>query len=353
MRKRLLVWFLAIAIVCAAFYITDDRRFVVKANPGNIEKAYENNTYLNVTVIAGPATINSYDLRVASTDVSKLNDMIDVGTEYKFVVNITCPNTWKEVDYINITAWYDQGNESSVYNGTAGGNLNMYLQYKNITGTAEYNMLWPTGGEIAKGTMKETVINESCYIIEMGFTPEYQVRSASGDGSWNTTQNQTNDLKSWNFRIEVTTSSGNVTWIKDEFGVYRYCEISVSSSVSASALPGHRASTQIGALTINYKVNSPYKLNVTTNTTLQRIGGGDSISRDYINVSGGDISGEDSLNDGVAYIEGSVGSYHAIHASGTQESISDVQYYCDIPYGTLSGLYTSKLYYTLYLDTNS
>ena len=350
MVRKVLVWFVAIALAVAFYAIEED--FITRADPGHVDTAYQNNTYLNVTVYAGPAVINSYDLQENSTGTSKLNDMIDVGTEYKFVVNVTCPNTWQEIDYINITAWYDNNDENSVYNGTAGGNLNLFLQYKNTSGTAEYNMLWPTGGEVTKGTMSEIVINESCHVIELRFTPGYQFRSAPGDGAWNSTQNATNDLRSWNFKIEVTTSSGNITWVKDEFGVYRYCEQSVSSSVSASALPGHRASTPSNALTITYKVNAPYKLNVTTNETLQRIGGGDSISRDFINVSGGDISGEDSLNDGVAYIKGSASSFHSIHASGTQESITDVRYHCDIPYGTLSGTYSSKLYYTLSLDTS-
>ena len=349
--KKVWIWILAVMLLIASYSMIENKIMITSANPDHINVAYENNTYLNVTVQAGPATINSYDLQVASTSVSKRNDMIDVGTEYKFVVNVTCPNTWQEIDYINITAWYDDGNESSYYNQTPGGNLNLFLQYKNTTGTAEYNMLWPDD-EVTKGTMTETVINETTHIVELSFTPGYQFRSAPGDGTWGTATNTTDDLYSWNFKIEVTTSSGNVTWVKDEFGVYRYCELSVSSSVSASALPGHRASTSSGALTITYKVNAPYKLNVTTNETLERVGGGDSISRSYINVTGGDITGEDSLNDGVAYIKGSETSYHDIHNDGTQESINDVQYHCDIPFGTLSGVYSSKLYYTLSLETS-
>ncbi|HDD57403.1 MAG TPA: hypothetical protein ENF43_02680 [Thermoplasmatales archaeon] len=320
---------------------------------GHVDVQYDNNTYLNVTVVSAPAVINSYDIQVASTGSSRRNAMIDVGTEYKFVVNVTCPNTWQEIDYINITAWYDNENDSSLYNQTKGGNLNMFLQYKNTTGTAQYNMLWPDD-EVTKGDLIETVYNESCHTIQLEFTPLYQVRSAIGDGDgWDNTTNATNDIKSWNFKIEVTTSGDNVTWVNDEYGVYRYCELSSSASVSASAQPGHRASTSSGAFTITYKANAPYKLNVTTNATLDRIGGGDSISRAHINVSGGDIgAGYDSLADGVAYILGSSGSYHAIETDDPQETVTDVTYHCDIPYGTLSGVYSSKLYYTLSLDTS-
>ena len=345
---------IALLMLVSAFSTLINRNLILGpclANPGHIDTAYDNETYLNVTVIHAPATINSYDFQIAATDASRRNGMIDVNTECKFVINITCPNTWQEIDYINITAWYDNGNESTTYNQTAGGNLNMFLQYKNTSGTAEYNKIWPAN-EVIKGDLIETVVNESCHVIELEFTPLYQVRSAPGNGLWDNTTNATNDLYSWNFKIEVTTSGGNVTWVKDEYGIYRYCEISASSSVSASALPGNRASTALGALTITYRANAPHKLTVTTNATLDRIGGGDSISRAFINVTGGDIVGEDSLSDGTAYILGTAGSFHAHSPSNNQETITDVRYHCDIPYGTLAGVYSSKLYYTLQLDTS-
>ncbi|HID25672.1 MAG TPA: hypothetical protein EYP23_04330 [Thermoplasmata archaeon] len=325
--------------------------FVWVVEAGHVDTQYDNDTYLNVTVVSAPAVINSYDIQVASTGASKRNAMIDVNTEYQFVVNVTCPTTWQEIEYINITAWYDGGSESSTYNGTAGGNLNMFIQYKNTSGTAEYNMLWPDD-EVTKGDLVETVHNESCHVVKLEFTPLNQVRSAVGDGGWGNSTNTTDDTRSWNFKIEVTTTGGNITWVKDEYGVYRYCEVSSSASVSASALPGHRASTSAGDFTITYKANTPYKLTVTTNATLDRVGGGDSISRAYINVSGGDLgAGYDSLSDGIAYILGTAGSYHAQETDDPQETVNDVTYHCDIPYGTLSGTYSSKLFYKLSLDT--
>ncbi|HHH80159.1 MAG TPA: hypothetical protein ENL13_04585 [Thermoplasmatales archaeon] len=352
-KKRTLSYLTIIMLVLSMLMVSSpvSLHFIQIAGAGHVDTQYDNDTYLNVTVVSAPAVINSYDIQVASTGASRRNAMIDVNTEYMFVVNVTCPTTWQEIEYINITAWYDAGSEASTYNGTAGGNLNMFLQYQNTTGTAVYNKLWPDN-EVTKGDLVETVYNESCHVIKLEFTPLNQVRSAVGDGGgWDNTTNATNDAGSWNFKIEATTSGGNTTWVKDEYGVYRYCEVSSSASVSASALPGHRASTSPGDFTITYKANTPYKLTVTTNVTLNRVGGGDSISRAYINVSGGDISGYDSLSDGIAYILGSSGSYHAQEIDDPQETINDVAYHCDIPYGTLSGTYSSKLYYTLSLDT--
>jgi hypothetical protein len=352
-KKKALVY-LVVTLVLSMTTIRlpySDTVFFQSARAVNVDVQYDNDTYLDVTVISAPAVINSYDLQVAATGVSRLNNMTDVNTMYKFVVNVTCSGTWQDIDYINITAWYDNGNEASTYNQTQGGNLNMFLQYRNTTGTAEYNMLWPDN-EVTKGNLNETVYNESCHIIELEFRPLSQVRSAIGDGLWSTASNTTDDIRSWNFRINVTTSGGNVTWVVDEYGVYRYCEVSSSASVSASAAPGNRASTASGAFTLTYRVNAPYRLNVTTNSTLDRIGGGDSIDRAYINVSGGFIAGEDSLSDGIAYIAGSAGSYRAIETNDPQEALTNVTYHCDIPLGTLPGTYRSTLYYTVSLDTS-
>ncbi|MBE3137465.1 MAG: hypothetical protein IMZ43_08790, partial [Thermoplasmata archaeon] len=63
---------------------------------------------------------------------SDVND----SAEYRFIVNISSDQGWDDIQFINITAWYDQGNDGSTYNQTSGGNWNLFLQYKNTTGTA-------------------------------------------------------------------------------------------------------------------------------------------------------------------------------------------------------------------------
>jgi len=107
--------------------------------------------------------INWYDLQNA-TGISKLNSQIDVNQEYKFCISISSAQGWDDIEYINITAWYDNGDDSTTYNdsGNQGGNLNMFLQYENTTGTANYTMLWPDD-EVTKRRFTETVVTDEWY----------------------------------------------------------------------------------------------------------------------------------------------------------------------------------------------
>ena len=327
---------------------------VVFGDTGNISEVWHNTSTLTVEVYHAPAVINWYDLE-NSTGVSQLNKQIDVDQSYCFIINVTCPNNWTEIEYINITAWYDNGNESSYYNQTAGGNLNLFLQYKNITtdgtgGTAEYNMLWPTGGEVIKGGMEEQVINETCHNITLWFTPKYQFRYAPGDGSWDSTKNATNDLRSWNFKIEVVTEGGNVTWVKDEFGVYHYCSIVSVGNPMMAGSPGENATAD--PITIVHRANANYSLSVDIDD-LQETNGYDVIPETAVGLKGGDKTSASNF-DGVnpIYIYGSSSTYHDHDVNGTEHTTSDVVFHCNIPYGTLAGTYETNVYYHLVLDSS-
>ena len=343
-KKAILVVFMLILslIIGGQYLITH-----VSADIGNISETWHNTSTLTIKVYHAPAVINWYDLQ-NSAGASQLNKQIDVNQQYCFIINVTCPNNWTEIEYINITAWYDYGNESSNYNDTEGGNVNFFLQYKNTTGTAEYKMLWPTGGEVVKGSMEEEVVNESCHNITLWFTPKYQFRYAPGDGSWDTTKNATNDPRSWNFKIEVVTEGGNVTWVKDEFGVYHYCEIVSVGDPYASGLPGENATAD--PITLIHRANANFSISVDIDD-LQRQGGGDTIPETACGLKGGDKTSASNF-DGVnpIYIYGSPSSYHDHDLNGTQHTTSDIVFHCNIPYGTLAGTYTSNVYYHLVLD---
>jgi len=330
------------------FYMIKEAR----ANPGDISEAWHNSSTLTITVYHAPAVINWYDFRDASNN-SKMNQQIDVNQQYNFAFNITCPNNWTEIEYINVTAWYDYGNESSYYNQTKGGNINLFLQYKNLTvggtgGTAEYNLIWPNN-EVTKGTWYEKVINESCHNISLWFTPGYQFRYAPGDGSWSTASNTTDDTRSWNFKIEVVTEGGNVTWVVGEFGVYHYCAIVSVGDPSASGLPGHNVTAD--PITLIHRANANFSISVNV-SDLQETNGYDSIPNTSVGLKGGDKTSASNF-DGThpIYIYGSATpTYHAHDLNGTSHTTNDIIFHCNIPYGTLAGTYTSNVYYHLRLD---
>jgi len=172
-----------------------------KADPGDISENWHNETTLNVTVLQLQPRINWYDFQYnqSGTWVSKLNTQIDVNNsaEYRFIVNISSDQGWADIDYMNITAWFDNGNDGTTYNnsGNLGGNLNMYLQYENTTGAASYNMLWPDD-EVTfnSGDCTEALVTDSsgspgnteCHNITFPFIPGFQIRYSPGDGAWDT-----------------------------------------------------------------------------------------------------------------------------------------------------------------------
>ena len=215
--------------------------------------------------------INWYDLQTKA-GVSKLNSLIDVNQEYKFCISISSDQGWDDIEYIDITAWCDNGYDSTTYNQTAGGNLNLYLQYKNTTGTANYYMLWPDD-EVTKGSFTEIVEADpdgivgstECRNMTFFFTPGYQFRYAPGDGIWHNTTNAFNDIWSWNFKISVKDSGENASGpntvsVIDEFGVSSYTEIVIAGMPSIQGIPGNVSA--ISSVNITTRSNIDYSLSV-------------------------------------------------------------------------------------------
>ncbi len=210
-----------------------------RANPGDISESWDNSTTLNVTVLQLQPRINWYDIQYnqSGTWVSVLNSQIDVNNsaEYRFCVNVSSDQGWVDIEYINITAWYDNGSEATIYNQTTGGNINLFLQYENTTGTANFTMHWPDN-EVTKGEWSETNAtdtdgspgNTECHNLTFSFIPNYQFRHAPGDGSWEDGPGY-NDTWSWNFNITIEDVSGYKSYDNpiigestDEFGLAYY-----------------------------------------------------------------------------------------------------------------------------------
>ncbi|MFO7676947.1 MAG: hypothetical protein R6V50_00975, partial [Thermoplasmatota archaeon] len=132
----MLIAFLLLSFTSNVFF-SEQLILFVRGDPGDIIDHWDNSTTLNVTVLQLQPRINWYDFQYneSGTWVSKLNQQIDVNNsaQYRFTVNISSDQGWADIQYINITAWYDHGSETSYYNETLGGNINMFLQYENTT----------------------------------------------------------------------------------------------------------------------------------------------------------------------------------------------------------------------------
>ena len=99
--------------------------FINFTNAINISSDLDSSTYLQLSIIEElnprPPTIklepiiNWYDLQTMDNK-SVLNSKINVNQEYKFCINITSNQGWVDIDYINITAWFDNADDKSTYN---------------------------------------------------------------------------------------------------------------------------------------------------------------------------------------------------------------------------------------------
>ena len=332
----------------------------VRADPGDISEHWHNTTTLNVTILYQEPRINWYDFQYnqSGTWVSRLNMQSDVNdsAEYRFIVNVSSDNGWENITYINITAWYDQGDESSTYNQTLGGNLNLFFQYENLTGTAVFRMLWPTGGEVTGFSYSEEVETDpfgsprftECRNLTFSFVPGYQFRYAPGNGSWNTTRNATNDLQSWNFRIYASNEQGYMSWVQDEFGIYSYSEIVSAGWPAIYAYPGENATAETN-ITVVTRSNGNYSLSVNVENLSHDTHPTANISRQRVWIRGGDLDPSTNFTGftDLLYFYGAALTYRLHEANGTSLTTSDIEYKCNIPLGQIAGEYRAPIRYHL------
>lgn len=305
-----------------------------------------------------------YDLQTTDGD-SVLNSKIDVGQEYRFSMVIISDQGWEDIEYIDIHAWFDYGNDDSTYNQTQGGNTNFHLRYENTTGVANYSILWPNI-EVTKGTLTEKIesgptgYSEQCEFnrITLSFIPGFQFRYAQGDGSWSKSKNTINDINSWNFRIEVTdkgdyTTCSYTASIVDEFGVNSYSEIVSAGFLDISGNPGENASAD-SSIIVKTRSNTDYTLSVNIETLYHETNPTATISNENIWVRGGDqLEFTNFTADEETYLYGSKSSYQEADNDDNKKITDNIDYKCSIPIGKIPGNYSGKQCYTMRTETNN
>jgi hypothetical protein len=316
------------------------------ANAADITTWKDTNTTINITVETAAPIINWYDFQ-NSTGVSKLNTQIDIEEQYQFVINITSDQGWADVDYINITSWYDNGSEATTYNQTNGGNLNMFLQYENTTGTANWNLIWPDDEVIFNsGDCTETIINANTHNITIVFTPRNQTRYAPGDGAWDATEGH-NDTRSWNFNISAEDVDGNMASVINEFGIYMYAHITqVTDNPAGSGIPGQNNIQLSPNASVTTQCNANYSLSTNMPNLTKTGGGGYWIENTSISAEGGDLSRANFDGANPLYIYGGAATYRD-HLNDTSAALVNVTYWVNISIGLPAGYYEATITYTI------
>ncbi|RLF59368.1 MAG: hypothetical protein DRN27_02880 [Thermoplasmata archaeon] len=306
--------------------------------------------------ITHPPRINSFDLLIDGE--SRLNnDSIDVNNEYVLSVNLTDEDGWESIDYVDVEAWYDNGDESNSYNQTLGGNMNMLLRYKNTSGTASYDLLWPDDEvELVSINCSEMIVNDTTRIINFSFIPKSQIRWAPGDGSWDDTYNETNDLNSWNVKVTAVDASSQSVSNISEYGVYKYTNFSVDKNfIEVSAAPFFWGTSS--KVNVNYSVNYDYNVSVYFEGNLSNSTLNENISiKNNTKLLASAFSGDDIITDQLFEGVGVDNSVDIFNDSGffpknNTSQIVSIQFSVFVPLGTMSGVYSSKIAVTVKHDT--
>lgn len=366
-KRNILSILLIILLVIISFsnsFFINLNRVIVKADPGDISESWHNETTLNVTVLQLQPRVNWYDLRNI-TGVSKLNEQIDVNQEYYFIVNISSDQGWAEIEYINITAWHDLGNEGNVYNSTVGGNLNLFLQYENTTGTANWNLIWPTTEvTLVPGNCMDIIVNDvsgspgntECHNITFAWIPGYQFRYAPDPTD---PVAGYNDSWSWNFNITCVDLQGYYNYHNpiigetiDEFGVYSYTEIVGAGWPTITGNPGDSPAYNDSYINIETRSNNNYSLSVNVTNLTHKTIPVYFIQNTSIFTAGGDLNPL-TLFPGNApqYYYGGAATYKGAENFSTSLITNDVEWAVNIPLGQFPGDYNATIYYNLRTET--
>ncbi|MBN2603188.1 MAG: hypothetical protein JXA91_03540 [Candidatus Thermoplasmatota archaeon] len=365
--------FVLLSLISTSIILTDPRLNI--ADAGNIENDIDTSTYFSVKipgewepdepgepggpVIESPLRIVWYDLQ-NSSGFSVLNKNIDVNEEYKFCVSIYAEYGWETIEYINITAWYDRGSEITTYNASnnLGGNLNIFLQYQNTTGIAQFKRLWPHDELITTDFTDipndpvHRIGSEKSHTVTFSFVPGYQIRYAPGDGNWDCTKNKVNDIWSWNFEISVTDNGKNAggsrsVYVVDEFGISSYQEVVCTGTPSIHGIPGENASADKN-ISIITRSNVDFLLLIDVTTFYHESYSDSFFSNNSIWIRGGGLSKFENFNGfEPVYLFGSRSSFIDSDDSNIIKKTDNVQFKCDIPMAVMPGNYTATVNYKL------
>jgi parallel beta-helix repeat protein/uncharacterized repeat protein (TIGR03803 family) len=275
----------------------------------NIEEKYEG---AQVAAEAAGPSIFAMDFRSQGTEISKLDQQIDVDHTYTFYIDAN--NTAGMVDRwsfstIELWAWFDEGFSGSNSNASSisptppvQNRTRQFALIYNVT-TKVTTFLYPTGypEEFAwQSTWEDmTVYADNRRHVMFNITFKAQTRAANGSGFspplggniWDR-NSALNDINSWDFNITLTDytnkSVRNTTY--GEFGVKKAVSIISSGNPTGAAAPGAATFLLSNPTLITYSANTPYFVNVSLKTHLLRGGVGPEI----IGVSNISVRNEDT-----------------------------------------------------------
>ncbi len=341
--------------------------------------------------------------------VSVLNTQVDVKNTYTFFteVNYTIGGVdefWDNNDNVRVIlwAWHDEGQTDTDSNpeGTWATEDNRTRQFSVawdegttlVPGQGSASMLYPVGSAGEDEFRLDSYwvdptgygLDSSTWRLYFNITFDNQTWAADGNGFGNGASSNINDpgqslndINSWDMRFQIYDQNF-VTALNEsyeEFGIFKFTNISVSGNPMGNAPPGTNDSALSPFSQITYAANLDYYLNVSI-TNLSKVGGGAEIGANNIRVEMNDPQANSTntqLNDTFSYFpdadiplgiwgnvsqpvsnwvlpaplngttaNGPFGSDYNAYGGAT-----DLEWYATVPGATLEGIYEAVITITI------
>ncbi|MCK4757049.1 MAG: hypothetical protein KAS67_01215 [Thermoplasmata archaeon] len=252
---------------------------------------YPSTEDIGTTITVNSAFPHNFDIDMWKTSdagrTSKLNQQVNVETTYTFMAEVNY--TINGIDqfyadgeddiWVLLTAWHDNGNvpssdpDDTDYNRTR--NFQAMWQEGPALGADTGGMIYPGG---SPGVNEVQYVNSGLeagpgdhYYVYINLTLGPQLWAADGQGFGNGPSSNINngalsfnDPDTWDFVMTIVDANyiDAVNSTFEEFGLFRFTNITVSGSPSGNAPPGTISQQLFPNSQINCSSNIPYYVNV-------------------------------------------------------------------------------------------
>ncbi len=270
-------------------YTSPSSGIIVGASGGTATYPSASDSLTTITVNA--AFPHNFDIGMWKTNdnsrASTLNKQVDVEETYTFYTEVNYSVDGVDQFYddgvdnvvVSLTAWYDEGGISPISPASDDehrtGRFRVRWHEGPAPGADFANMFYPIGSPGTDEVQLHSAGIEAGpgdhYYIYINVTLGSQLRAADGGGSWNPSGDiwdngftgSFNDLDSWNFRMRIWddtyVGAENITY--EEFGIFRFTNITVIGNPGGNAPPG-ASNISLGNSQITCSANIPYYVNV-------------------------------------------------------------------------------------------
>ncbi len=324
----------------------------------DISEDYDENSNLELLVL-GPRV--NYRNITQNGNTILHNNQGNVNSATKVTINVTHTQTIDYLDYVNVSAWFDNGDENNDYNDVSGPNYRWKIVYDNTTGTPSWSL-------VSSHPNNEVILDSHTVNYQDDLTVNwtvtllwnYQIKHAQADqgADWGVRDTP----NTWNVNWSAVSSQPNaVENVTNEFGVYKYVYVRSSGDATGSGAPGQtvdHSTDESMNTSLEIRSNDRYNVSAMLNATLDT---GDLDNNDGSHSIGiGNIAVNTNWGDGIgSYVYFSAlntpvylnsATPHPAYSSGNWTTFK-TYWRIDIPVGQYADTYDTRITYHITMDS--